>query len=145
MIKIFVLLILILNFTSCSLFLGGVVYLDNSVNKGEREIKLEQLSKIKEGGKIVLELNDSTKITGFYKSIKNFDEGHKQDTMIYVIDKDKIIKTVNISDINKYYYVDEGGNVWFAVAMGAAIDLLIYGIISTNGIGAGGAMFMGPM
>jgi len=142
-IKILVLLLLILTLNSCSLFLGGVVYLDNSVNKGEKEIKLEQLTEINEDKKIVLVLNDSTKIIGFYKGINEFDKGYKRDTMVSILDKNDIIKTINTSDVNKYYYVDEGGNVWLAFAMGAVIDVLIYGIIKTNGIG--GAMFMGPM
>ncbi|NOX65140.1 MAG: hypothetical protein GXO85_04900 [Chlorobi bacterium] len=99
------------------MFLGGVVYLDNSVNKGEKEIKLEQLAEINEGEKIVLELNDSTKITGLNKGIHEFDEVHKQDTKVSILDKNNIIKTINTSDVNKYYYVDEGGNVWLAFAI----------------------------
>lgn len=89
--------------------------------------------------------NDSTKITGFYKGISEFNEVHKPDTIVSILDKNNIVKTINTSDVNKYYYVNEGGNVWLVFAMGAVIDALIYGIISANGNGFGGAMFMGPM
>ena len=119
---------LILN--SCSLFLGGIVALDNSANKGEKEVGYEEVIKLREGKKIILELNDSTKIEGAYNGYKEFKEGNKNIKQITIVEKNNELKTYNTSEINKYIYIDEGGNVWTAVAIGGVVDAaIIYGII----------------
>ena len=145
LIKILILIVTTLLFSSCSLFLGGVVYVDNSINKGENDITLDELNEIDEGKKIAFELTDSTKIIGYYKSISKFDQGEKLDTTITILSMNNTVQSINTSDINKYYYVDEGGNVWLAFSIGAVFDLIMFGIMSTNNAGLSGPMFMGPL
>ncbi|MGE5402524.1 MAG: hypothetical protein ACM3S2_19180 [Ignavibacteriales bacterium] len=52
-----------ITFTSCSLVAGGFVALDNATSTGPKVIRYENLIKLPEGRKIVLELSDSTKIS----------------------------------------------------------------------------------
>ena len=60
--------------------------------------------------------------------------------MITLIDENNELKSINTSAISKYIYVDEGGNVWTAAAIGGVIDaFIIYGILKGPKIGLGGA------
>ena len=139
LIKTVILILLSLMLNSCSLFLGGIVALDNSAYKGEKEISYEKVIKLREGKKIIVELSDSTKIEGTYKGCKELSEGNRQIKRISILDKNNELKTINTSEVNKYIYIDEGGNVWTAVAIGAAVDaLIIYGIIKSPKFGGTG-------
>ncbi|MDP3682293.1 MAG: hypothetical protein Q8S01_00030 [Ignavibacteria bacterium] len=138
LIKTLLLIMISLMLNSCSLFLGGIVALDNSANKGEKEISYDKVIKLREGKKIIVELNDSTKIEGTYKDYKEFREGNEQIKQITIVDKKNELETINTSEINKYIYVDEGGHVWTAAAIGGAVDaLIIYGIIKGPKFGGG--------
>ena len=141
LIKIFIVILLSVTLTSCSLFLGGIVALDNSANKGGKEINIEKIIKLQEGKKIILELNDSTKISGKYKGYREFDR-EKQLNIITILDENNELKSVNSSEVNKYIYIDEGGKVWVAAAIGAVFDaVVIYGIINGPKIGGTGRVF----
>ena len=86
-----------------------------------------------------MELNDSTKIEGTYKDYKEFKEGNKQIKQIKIVDKNNELKSINTSEINKYIYIDEGENVWTAVAIGGVVDaVIIYGIIKGPKFGGTG-------
>lgn len=112
--------------------------MDNSANKGEKEVSYEKVITLREGKKIIVELNDSTKIEGEYKGYKEFDEGNRKIKQITIADKNNELKTVTTSEINKYIYLDEGGNVWTAVTIGGVVDAaIIYGIIKGPKFGAG--------
>ncbi len=140
LIKSLILILISIMLNSCSLFLGGIVALDNSANKGEKEVQYEKIAKLKEGKKIILELTDSTEVKGTIKDHNEFNEGNKQVKMITLIDENNELKSINTSAISKYIYVDEGGNVWTAAAIGGVIDaFIIYGILKGPKIGLGGA------
>ena len=140
LIKSLILILISIMLNSCSLFLGGIVALDNSANKGEKEVQYEKIIKLKEGKKIILELTDSTEVKGTIKDHNEFKEGNKQVKMITVMDENDELKSINTSVISKYIYVDEGGNVWTAAAIGGVIDaFIIYGILKDPKIGLGGA------
>ena len=112
--------------------------MDNSANKGEKEVSYEKVIKLRDGKKIIVELNDSTRIEGTYKGYKEFREGNKQIKQISIVDKNNELKTINTTDIIKYIYIDEGGNVWTAAAIGGAMDaVIIYGIIKGPKFGGG--------
>ena len=53
LIRAFILILFSLMINSCSLFLGGIVALDNSANKGEKEVSYEKVIKLREGKKII--------------------------------------------------------------------------------------------
>ena len=47
-------------------------------------------------------------------------------------------KQLILLKFNKYIYIDEGGNVWTAVAIGGVVDAaIIYGIIKGPKFGGG--------
>jgi hypothetical protein len=131
-----------LTFTSCSLFLGGIVALDNNANKGEREIKYEEAAQLRNGSKIILVLNDSTKVCGVYKGHREYKEAGNTIQTITLLDKNDVLKFINTSDVSKIIYIDEGGNVWKAVSIGAIFDaVIIYSILKNPGIGMSGKVF----
>ncbi|MGE5432909.1 MAG: hypothetical protein ACM3QX_17645 [Syntrophomonadaceae bacterium] len=142
--KLLFLILFPITFTSCSLISGGFVALDNDTSTGPKEIGYQDLIKLHEGRKIILELKDSTKISGLYKGYsKSTPEGNKKVITIKVLDETGELKSIEISEVKKYVYIDEGGSVWAAVATGAAIDaVLIYAFIrSHHGIGIGPGNF----
>ena len=47
LIRALILILFSLIINSCSLFLGGIVALDNSANKGEKEVSYEKVIKFK--------------------------------------------------------------------------------------------------
>jgi len=118
--------------------LGGIVALDNSANKGKKEVKYEKVIKLREGSKIFLELNDSTKVKCTYKDYKEFKKGKEEIKLIIIADENGELKSINTSEIRKYLYFDEGGNVWTAAAIGGVLDaLIIYGILTGPKMGGG--------
>ena len=133
--KLLFLILFSLTFTSCSLVAVGFVALDNATSTGPKVIGYENLIKLHEGSKIILELNDSTKVSGFYKGYsESRTVGNKKVITIKVLDETGGLKLVNTSEVNKYIYIDEGGSVWTAVATGAAIDaVIIFSFIKSHG------------
>lgn len=125
---------------SCSLFLGGIVALDNSAYEGEREIEYESIIKLEKDKKIILELTDSTKISGLYQGFQKLNKKGKEINRILILNENDELKFVNTSEISKYIYRDEGGNVWTAIAIGGVVDaLIIYGALTSHGPGLGGS------
>ena len=142
LIRFLSLILISITFTSCSLLLGGMVALDNHVSKGEKEIKYEEIIKLNRGKRIILELTDSTIVSGIYKGFKEIDEGNKHVTIITILDKNNVVEFINNSKVNKYIYVDEGGSVWTAIAIGVVVDaLLIYAFIKGPSIGGTARIF----
>lgn len=146
-IKFVVLLLIVMSFTSCSAFLGGLVALDNAANKGPKIIKPEQIKDIHEGNKVIIELKDSTKVSGTFQKYENINKKNGSIKRVTIFDTDNKNISVNTSDINKFTFIDEGGNVWVAVAIGAAIDsFLIYMGIRHQKDGSGGIPILnGPL
>jgi hypothetical protein len=129
-IKILFTVLLSISLTSCSVFLGGLVALDNSANKGNKEIKYDEIIKLDKGKKIILELNDSTNISGIYKGYEEFNESEKEKKTITILNENNEVKSYSTSEVNKYYYIDEGGNIWTAAAIGGVVDaIIIYAIL----------------
>lgn len=125
---------------SCSLFLGGIVALDNSAYEGEREINYESIIKLEKDKKIILELTDSTKISGLYQGFQKLNEKGKEIKSILVLNENDELKFVNTFEISKYIYKDEGGNVWTAIAIGGVVDaLIIYSALTSRGSWLGGS------
>ncbi len=110
---------------------------------GEKEITLEQLVKMLDGKKLILALNDSTRITCIYNGFKEIENENKIDTLIN-IEINSNSKTIKTSEINKYIYVNEGGSVITAFTIGAVIDIIIYIVIENSSLGIG-PVFYGPM
>ena len=130
-------------FTSCSVIWGGIVAIDNSINKGPHEIDLNKLGKLKNGKKVILDLKDSTEISGSFQVIK---DNSKNDLgKIIVIANNEGQKQINTSDVNKYIYIDEGGNVWLAAAIGAIFDAIIIYTISHSHKSGMGITLSGPL
>jgi hypothetical protein len=142
LLKIIVALLLPFIFISCSVIFGGLTYLDNSLYKGEKEIEFDKIIQLHKGHKLIVELTDSTEIRGVYNGYENKNEKSKIIINIFIIDENKELHVINTSEVRKYIYVDEGGNVWTAIAIGAAIDsLIIYAGISSGHSGFGGKIF----
>ncbi len=116
--------------TSCSLTLGGIVALDNATNAGEKVI--ENYEDLKPNQKIKIEFLNKTNLSGLFKAITKV-SGENQ---IIIVDEKAITDTFRISDISRIYSINEGGNVYAAVAIGAVIDVVIL-IIINNGINLG--------
>ena len=128
--KILFTVLLSISLTSCSVFLGGIVALDNSANKGNKEIKYDRIIKLDKGKKVIIELNDSTKISGIYVGYEESNEGEKEKKTITILDENNEVKSYSPSEVNKYYYIDEGGNIWTAAAIGGVVDaIIIYAIL----------------
>lgn len=62
-----------------------------------------------------------------------------------MFNSNKSIDSINTSIVNKYYYVNKGGSIWLAFALGAVIDVSMYVMFENNGLGPSSAMFMGPL
>jgi hypothetical protein len=147
MIKIYQIMILALIpiiFNSCSVIWGGIVAIDNSINEGPHEIDLDKMSKLKKGKRIILELNDSTQISGTYYGMETEgDKSNQKRINLKLENEDK--RQINSSDVNKYTYIDEGGNVWLAAAIGAMFDaIFIYTMLHSHNSGIG-LMLNGPL
>lgn len=114
--------------------------MDNATSTGPKVIGYEDLIKLHDGRKVILELNDSTKVSGVYKGYnESRTEENKKVISIKVLNEIGGLRLVNASEINKYIYVDEGGSFWTAVAIGAAIDaVIIFSIIKSQSSFLGG-------
>ncbi|MFA6599138.1 MAG: hypothetical protein WCS69_15550 [Ignavibacteriaceae bacterium] len=141
-IRLFCLILISVTFASCSVLLGGIVALDNSANKGKKEIVYEKLIELRKGKLITLELSDSTRVSGKYKGYKKNVVGNKAVTIISILDNNNESKFIDASKVHKYIYTDEGGSVSTAVSIGGVIDaLIIYGLINGPGFGGGVRVF----
>ncbi len=135
-IKILLLYSSTLLFSSCSVFWGGLVAIDNASYKGPNEVNLKKLQKIKHGTKVILNLKDSTEITGLYEGFAQNDESESNEEAILIKDERNIQTQIKTSNVIKYTYIDEGGSVWTAAALGGIIDAcIIYILIKGPAIG----------
>lgn len=142
LLKLLILSLLPLMLNSCSAFLGGIVALDNSVNSGEKEIKYEKVIELRKGSKIIMQLNDSTIVKGTYRDYKELEERNEVIKSIVIRDENDELISINTSDVCKYVYIDEGGDVWAAAAIGGVWDvIIIYGILKSPKLGGGVRIF----
>lgn len=106
---------------SCSIVLGGFAAIDNAAYKGQNEITQEKVKKLKGGEKMILTLNDSTKITGYYEG---YEDGELMKTII-LLDEKNNVRHIERDKVKKYIYFDDGTNIWIAAGVGAVIDASI--------------------
>lgn len=112
---------------SCSLSLGGLVALDNSFAAGSKEIDLNKLSKLKKGTKVIFELADSTTISGTFEAYEEIINNKTKEVKVTVLSNEERLQIINSAEVNNCTIIDEGSNIWTAIAIGATIDaILIY-------------------
>ncbi len=127
---------------SCSLSLGGLVALDNSLAAGPNELDLTKLSELKKGTKVIIELPDSTIISGILKTYEEIITTKSKEVKIIVEIGDKETEIIVSDQVAKCTFIDEGGSVWTAMAIGAAIDAIIIYISSKSKRGLGTARIL---
>lgn len=126
-------------FVSCSLSLGGMVALDNSLSADSKEINLNKLSELKADSEIILELTDSAIVQGEFEGIEYTTIDNTQKTVIKLSNNDSNIQYIDIKEINRCTKINEDGSIWTAVAIGATIDAIIIYLASTSNGGFGGS------
>ena len=113
--------------------------MDNVQNKGLKEIPCEKVLKMKKGEEIILALRDSTKVYGNYQGCRESNDSKKEIIVnSNTVEGKTIMRNIELSEVNKYYYKDKGGNVWIAAAIGAAVDTFLIYLFSRRSILSGG-------
>jgi hypothetical protein len=121
---------------SCSLSFAGLVALDNSLNAGPKKVGAKEISTVKNGTKVTVNKIDSTSISG---TLSSTPEDKKSERITIENDSHKL-ENIKFDEINNITYVDKGGNVFTAIAIGAAMDaIIIYVMSSSKHTGFGGA------
>lgn len=131
-INTWILILIFLFAGGCTLIVPGVIAVDNTINKGANEIEVGEVVKLEKNSNVLVVFDDSTKITGqlyaIERDVRNRDMISK--LKIHTEDEKKII--INTNDIDKLYFVEEGGSIWVGAALGAAIDVIVFLLISSG-------------
>jgi hypothetical protein len=114
--------------SSCSLSFGGLVALDNSINKGTKKISSEKISTVKMGSRVTINMVDSTSISG---TLNSYSEDKKSKSLTIEDDNNKL-HNIRFNDISNITYIYKSGNVWTAIAIGAVIDAIMFYVISNS-------------